>query len=199
MRARQLPPAEPVGPMTFEQFIRFERAADFKHEFADGYAYPHADWVTGLAGAGRRHNDIVYELIRLIGNAAAGRLDWRVYGSDQQLYVAELDKAYYPDVQLVCDPTDQNEDYSQRPCLLIEVTSHNTARIDRGEKLQAYRRLPTLQAYWIVSQTERRISRWWRSPDQHAWLLDELTAGDIPLPCLATALTVDAIYARSSL
>jgi Uma2 family endonuclease len=73
------PADEPTGPMTFEEFLELEQQSEFKHEFVDGYAYPHGDWATGPAGAGTRHNPIATELIRLLGNAAAGRRACFVY------------------------------------------------------------------------------------------------------------------------
>jgi Uma2 family endonuclease len=197
MRARHEPVPEPVGPMTFEEYLAFEEQAEIKHEFVDGYAYPHGDWATGLAGAGRRHNDVAYELLGLLINAARGLPECRVYGSDQRLYIAELDKTYYPDVQVVCDPTDRNENYSERPCLLVEVTSPNTSRVDRGEKLLAYQRLPSLKAYWIVSPTQRSITRWWYGPDQQTWIEEQVTSGELPVPCLEATLSLEAIYART--
>jgi Uma2 family endonuclease len=183
--------------MTFEEYLAFEEQAEIKHEFVDGYAYPHGDWATGLAGAGRRHNEVAYALIRLLGNAAESRPECYVFGSDQRLYVAELDKTYYPDVQLVCDPTDRNENYSERPCLLVEVTSPHTSRVDRGEKLLAYQRLPSLQAYWIVSPTQRSITRWWYSAGQQTWIEEQVSSGELPVPCLEASLSLQAIYGRS--
>ena len=42
------------------------------------------------------------------------------------------------------------------PCLIVEVLSESTARIDRREKLLAYQSLPSLQAYLLVEQEARR-------------------------------------------
>jgi Uma2 family endonuclease len=197
MRVQTLAADEPIGPMTFDEFLAFEQQAEFKHEFVDGYAYPHGDWATGLAGAGTRHNRIASQLIRLLGNAAEGRPACFVYGADQMLYIGDLGKGYYPDIQLVCDAGDQHPDYSTRPCLIVEVLSRNTARIDRGEKLKAYQGIQSLQAYWIVSQQAQRVTRWWRSTDLGTWREDEVTAGELPIPCLGIGLQLEAVYARA--
>jgi len=113
------------------------------------------------------------------------------------LYISHLGNGYYPDIQLVCDPGDQHPDYSTQPCLIAEILSRNTARIDRGEKLRAYQAIRSLQAYWIMSQQERRITRWRRGTDVAAWFEDDLTTGELAIPCLGTGLNLDAIYART--
>jgi Uma2 family endonuclease len=41
--------------------------------------------------------------------------------------------------------------------LLIEVASHSTERIDRGEKLNAYQQIPSLVEYVIVAQDRPEI------------------------------------------
>lgn len=46
---------------------------------------------------------------------------------------------YYPDLLLTCQPEDRDSPcYRRHPCLLVEVLSPSTERIDRVEKLFAY-------------------------------------------------------------
>ena len=42
--------------------------------------------------------------------------------------------------------------------LVVEVLSGSTAGVDRCEKLLACRKLPSLRAYWLVSQDEQRFA-----------------------------------------
>ena len=77
-----------------------------------------------------------------------------------------------------------------------------TARIDRGEKLDAYRRIPTLRAYLIADHRRRRVERHWRATSDDAWQRDEVvgeTETPIPVPCLDVDLTLDSIYRRVDL
>ena len=179
--------------MTVEEFLAFEHKADRKHEFVEGYAYPWGDQVVGLAGATRRHNRIVQHIAARLEDAAeAAGCD--VFGPDMLLRVD--DAAYYPDMQLVCDPNDRHEQYTQRPCLIVEVSSDSTLRIDHTEKLAAYRTIPTLRAYLIVGQRERLVTRHWRD-DLDRWQLETITSGSVPIPCIEVQLGLDAIYARS--
>jgi len=54
---------------------------------------------------------------------------------------------YYPDLLLSCDPDDRETYFRRRPCLIVEVLSEATERIDRREKLYAYTQIPSLQEY----------------------------------------------------
>jgi len=186
---------EPVGPMTWEQFLAFEQRAAIKHEYVNGWAYPHADWATGLAGASTRHNriasNVLGELYSLSRNSGTG---CHPLGADERVWVEELAKGYYSDGLLVCDPEGEHDLYVDRPCLIIEVTSPHTARTDRGEKLDAYRRLASLQAYWIISQNERRVTLWQRTAS--GWEERTVSQGSVAVPCLSdAAIGFDVIYA----
>jgi Uma2 family endonuclease len=185
---------EPIGPMTWEEFLTFEQRATVKHEYVNGWAYPHGDWATGLAGASTRHNriasNVLGELYSLSRNSGTGCYP---LGADERIWVEELSKGYYSDGLLVCDSEGEHELYVDRPCLIVEVTSRNTARNDRGEKLDAYRRLASLQAYWIISQSERRVTVWQRTVS--GWEERTLTNGSVAVPCLPdAAIGLDVIY-----
>ena len=85
------------------------------------------------------------------------------------------------------------------PCLVVEVTSPSTARIDRGEKLEAYRRIGSLRAYVIVDRRRRRAQRHWRD-GTNEWQREEIvTEGRVAVPCLDVDLTLDEIYRRVEL
>ena len=62
-----------------------------------------------------------------------------------KLRIEEANTFYYPDVMVVCAPTDQNPQamYETAPCLLVEVTSKSTAQNDRLAKYAAYTALPS--------------------------------------------------------
>ena len=104
------------------------------------------------------------------------------------------DAVYYPDVQVVCDPTDTQQMYTTSPCVVVEVLSPSTESIDLREKLMAYRRLKSLRAYLIVYHDKRRVIRHYRA-ENDAWF-DAYHAGDasVPFPCPELTLTLAQIY-----
>jgi Uma2 family endonuclease len=171
--------------MTVEEYLAFEAAADTKHEYVAGEVY-------AMSGVTRRHARIVSNLIFRLGGAARG-------GPCDVLTEVKFrprrDRFYYPDVMVVCTPGPDDDVVVRDPCLVIEVTSPSTARIDRGEKLDAYRKSAPLRAYLIVDHRRRRVERHWRDADG-GWRREELVGeGRIELPCPAGGmLTLDEIY-----
>src|SRR5215471_12959574 len=112
--ATDSPEWQQTRPMTFEEFLEFEEASPTKHELVAGYVF---DWnggeIRGLAGATERHNRIAGNIFGHLWSAARGG-HCRVYGSDMRLRASK--NGYYPDVQVVCDPTDVDQQFTSRPC-----------------------------------------------------------------------------------
>jgi Uma2 family endonuclease len=110
------------------------------------------------------------------------------------------DAYYYPDVMVTCSPISDLEVTVREPCVVVEVTSPDSARIDRGEKLDAYRRIPGLRSYVIVDHRRRRVERHWRGSDGDSWQREEVVGeGRVMIPCLEVELTLDEIYRRVEL
>ena len=177
--------------MTVEEYFRFEERSLIKHEYVSGEVY-------AMSGATARHNTIAATILtRLFTAAEDGRC--RVFMSDMRVEAA-ADKYYYPDVVVLCTPIAELDVVARGPCVVVEVTSPSTARIDRGEKLEAYRRIPALRAYLIVDHRRRRVDRHWRDAEGGDWLHEELVAeGRLSIPCLDVELTLDEIYRRVEL
>ena len=128
--------------------------------------------------------------------ALGGAGPCRAYMVDMKLRTAG-DRIYYPDVVTVCAPLPDDALVVTEPCLVVEVTSRSTRRVDRTEKLDAYLRCPSLLAYLIVEQAARSVDRWWRDGAGGEWRRDTITdatGGRVPVPCPATELTLDDIY-----
>jgi Uma2 family endonuclease len=187
------PDIEPIGPVTFEEFLDFEEESELKHELVDGFIYPWGEMnpIYGLAGATRPHVEIAANIAFAVRDSARAHR-CHVYGSDFLLRVTD-DLVYYPDVQVTCDASDDHARYNRRPCVVFEVLSRRTARVDRTEKLLAYRSLPTLQAYLIVHQERRFVERHWRDASGD-WQLETLQHGSVLIPCIEAELALDTIY-----
>ena len=99
---------------------------------------------------------------------------------------------YYPDLLLSCDADDRESAYyRRRPCLIVEIASPSTFRIDRCEKFFAYRTLPSLREYVLVHQDTPQIEVFRYPEDEH----DIYTAGSYRLECLDMELSVESVYA----
>jgi Uma2 family endonuclease len=104
------------------------------------------------------------------------------------------DVFYYPDLMVCCDPSDDHPYYRERPCLLVEILSESTERIDRREKWMAYTQIPSLQGYLILSRERTQASLCRRDADWRGVHVDEPDQR-LDLPCVELAPTLAALYA----
>jgi len=176
--------------LTEAAYLELEEGSPTKHEYVDGEVF-------ALAGATQRHNDIATNILVQLALGAQGT-DCRARGSDQRLRIQNGERVvfYYPDAQLVCDRSDADPNFVTRPCVIVEIESKSTADIDHREKLLAYRGLPSVKAYLIVSQDQRRVIRHFRDEQGTWWRAEEIGSGSIPIPCTGGSLNLDAVYAN---
>jgi len=151
-----------------------------------------------MSGATVRHNRIAGNIfVRLLSVARRGPYD--VFMGEMRVQVAR-DRYYYPDVAVVCTPVAELDVVARSPCVVVEVTSPRSARIDRGEKLDAYRSITALQTYLIVDHRRRRVEWQSRDVDSCGWQREEIVGeGRVGVPCLDVELTLEEIYERVEL
>jgi Uma2 family endonuclease len=136
--------------LTIDEYLAFEKDSPVRHEYVGGE-------LVAMAGASDRHNRVAGNIYALLWPALRGG-PCRIYMSDMKMQISD-DQIFYPDVMVTCDPEDNGEYIKKRPCLIIEVLSPSTASIDRREKLVAYRRIESLQAYIVLYQDQKRAFR----------------------------------------
>lgn len=176
--------------MTVDEYFRLDESSDLRHEYVAGEVY-------ALSGATARHGGIAGNVFARLFAAARGTT-CRVFMNGMRLQVAD-DVYYYPDVTVTCRPVADADVVLRDPCLVVEVTSPSTARVDRREKLDAYRRLPSLRAYLVIDHRRRRVERHGRGADDE-WLHETFVGeGSVVVPCLDVTLTLDEIYDRVDL
>lgn len=170
-----------------DEYLEGERSSPIKHEYAAGRVF-------AMAGASERHNRIALNLGAFLHRATRNS-DCVAFISDMRVRIDQV--VYYPDLMVCCEAEDNNPYLKQSPCLVIEVLSESTERIDRGEKLHNYRQLASLQAYVLVAQDAAMVEIYRRTSGPH-WLFESYSAADdvIELPCPPSALTLAEIYER---
>ncbi len=175
----------PQPTISVEDYLDGELHAELRHEYIDGQVY-------AMTGASDRHGLIVNAMAFAM-TAAARRKGCQLFSSDMKLRLELGGKTifYYPDLLLSCDPQDREPYFRRAPCMIVEVLSASTARIDRREKLLAYQSLPSVQAYVLVEQDLKRVELYRRRND---WQVEYFEQGEIPLDCLDMALPVADIY-----
>lgn len=170
--------------MTVAEFLAFEGASRVRHEYVHGEAFAMSAGTFG-------HNQITGNIFAHLKRAVKGG-PCHVIVNDG-LVRADQDHIYYPDVAVECAARSGDERVLDAPCVVVEVTSKTTRRTDRTEKLENYRRIPSLELYLIVDQMRRRVSRHWR--DGEDWRRAEIEGeGAVPIPGVGMLLTLDVIY-----
>ncbi|HET7273247.1 MAG TPA: Uma2 family endonuclease [Rubrobacter sp.] len=178
--------AEPTSHklLTVEEYLALEKSATVKHEYVAGT-------IHAMVGTTKRHNRIALNIASLLLDAARGG-SCRVYVSDVKVRTEDI--LYYPDVMVACGPEGADPLVEDNPCLVVDVVLPSTETTDRREKLAAYKRMPGLEAYLIISQNRKWVERHFRAEDgtwRRANLLDE---GRVPIPCPECELSPAGIY-----
>ena len=166
--------------LSVEDYLTGERDADVRHEYVDGQVY-------AMAGASDRHNRIALNIASRLNEHLAGDA-CETFMSDMKVKVDEA-LYYYPDVVVACDAPGGDRYFRTEPRLIVEVLSPGTERIDRTEKLHAYRRVESLQEYVLVAQDTVAVELHRRGTDG-AWTRELYTQPDEQLTLAAVGLTL---------
>jgi Uma2 family endonuclease len=168
-------------------YLAGEEAAAEKHEYLAGE-------VHAMSGASARHNLICLNLAAALHRHLAGG-PCRVFMADLKvrLSVNDEDYFYYPDIMVACNPADQASHFRTQPSVLVEVMSPSTERIDRREKLFAYRTLDSLREYVLIEQDAPVAVAYVRTEDRWSTQRPE-PSGMLTLPSLNFSIPVAELY-----
>jgi Uma2 family endonuclease len=173
-----------------EDYLAGEIHSEVRHEYFAGE-------IMAMGGASVTHNRIAGEIFRALSNRLEGH-PCEAFINDMKAHLRkkEDDWFYYPDIMVNCDPAGQHPYHCDTPCVIVEVMSPSTERIDRREKRWAYEMILSLHTYVLVAQDRREITIYRRDGDD--WSTELLTNGpdEIRIPELSFAMTLDAVYAR---
>ena len=155
-----------LQPRTFlspEAYLTIERQATCKSEYAAGEMF-------AMAGASRRHNLIVANVIRILGNQLL-ESPCNVYPSDMRLKIRRTGRYTYPDVVVACAEEqfeDEHRDTLLNPVVIIEVLSESTEAYDRGKKFEQYQYIESLIEYMLIAQDHHSVEHYVRQ-GQRTW------------------------------
>jgi Uma2 family endonuclease len=178
--------------VTPQEYLAAERVASEKHEYWKGEVF-------AMAGASFRHNLLVSNFVRVVGNALRGG-PCVAFPSDMKIHIPAKPGFVYPDASVLCGPPEvdaSGTDVLLNPTLVVEVLSKSTEAFDRGEKFDGYRTVASVRDVVLVSQRERKVEVFSRQPDG-AWLLRVACDADrASLPSLGIALPLVELYERA--
>ncbi len=172
---------------TEEEYLEFEAASEFKHEYIDGVIYD-------MTGGTFNHSRIKVNMTVAL-ELTLGRSSYTVCNSDMRVRVGE-GRHVYPDLSVLYGAAELKDDDTTlvNPVLVAEVLSPTTADYDRSTKLRLYQSLAGLRVCLIVEQFRVRIDAFTRSRER--WLHQAYDSiGDIiSLDMIGCELPLSEIY-----
>lgn len=149
---------------TLEAYLDREAKAVHKSSYHNGN-------IIKMAGAKARHNELVMNIGSAIKVASKALQNvYRIYNSDQKIYIAPEDAVVYPDavvISIAPEFWNGREDLITNPLLIIEVLSKSTEKHDKGSKFMLYQHLPSFKEYVLVSQDTLRVEVWSQIEENH--------------------------------
>ena len=202
-------PADPPK-FTVEEYLAMDRASEARLEYMDGYVMVkdgpyitdagqvYAEEIRAMSGESAPHN-------RIAGNVFA-RLTALFEDRECEVYFENIKvrvspgQYRYPDVMALCGQAEFDNDKPPallNPSLIVEVLSPSTKGVDRGEKWEEYRSLPTLTDYLVVTQDRAAVTHYARR-NATQWIVTDYTAltDTLTLTSLDVTLTLAQIYRK---
>lgn len=176
---------------TVEEYFELLEHSEEKIEYHNGEIFM-------MAGGTRKHNIIAANITRRLLEGL-DKSDCVGYGSDMKVNIARYQSYVFPDLSVVCDPTDSSNDSADNPVLILEVLSPSTEGYDRGLKFRMYRSLPTLREYVLVSQEEPLVEVFYKQDDK-SWhyQLYQGTDAEVTLSSAGHTISLKDIYQKVS-
>ncbi|MDQ3130690.1 MAG: Uma2 family endonuclease [Acidobacteriota bacterium] len=179
-----------------EDYLKFEREAETRHEFLDGEIYQ-------MAGESLSHSRVCMNLAREVGNKLKGK-SCEALSPNMKVRTSTASLFSYPDLTIVCgEPQfhDVKKDVLTNPKVIFEVLSPSTADYDRTEKFLRYRMgNKTLTDYVLVSQDYCFVEHFSKQADGN-WIYQSLSelAEVLRIVSIDCELNLREIYDRVEL
>lgn len=158
---------------SLEEYAELEKASEERLEYFDGN-------VWSMAGASRKHERIVGNMITALNIALRGR-GCGVYSSNLRIKVPAYQPYRYPDVTALCGEEVFEDFYGLdvliNPSLIVEVLSPSTKSFDIGDKFTYYKSIESLTEYLLVDQDKPHVVLYTKQ-SANAWLHREFNALD---------------------
>ena len=149
------------------EYLELEVISEYRHEYIDGQIIP-------MTGGTPNHNQIAGNFYAAL-NFALKRQPYRVFVTDQRLWIPKKKIHTYPDVMVVAGALEFSEgrkDTITNPLIIAEVLSKSTRNYDIDEKFAAYRTIPSFQEYVLIDQYTNHVEQYSKT-DEKKWIFSE--------------------------
>ncbi len=179
---------------TLGAYLQREENSRELHEYYNGI-------IIKLPMAKGPHNIIVANMTaELIIAFRANDKDYTVMGSQQLVYLPDLNFSLYPDVLTVAETPqywDKNEVLLTNPLLIIEVLSRSTKKYDQNGKFDEYKTLPSFKEYVLISPDKCRVeTRFREAPNLWRDTVYTNMSDSIELKSVGCTLDMSLIYKK---
>lgn len=188
-------PAPKYNYVSPEEYLVFERAAEYKNEYYYGQ-------IMAMSGASLRHNIIDRNLLGTIGPFLKGK-SCNILPSNMRVSTPTHDSYMYPDASIVCgEPIleDDQFDTLTNPSVIFEILSPSTRSIDKGRKFFFYQQIPSLKEYIMIDSLKRFIHIARKQSDQ-SWIIETINekVTQILITTINFSLSLDQLYEDTGL
>ena len=155
------PPAPKIRRYSVAEYVQREIETDEKHYFINGILIP-------MAGGTLTHNSIQSNTHGELYIAIRSKPEFRIFGSDQKIYLPALNIYNYADVLVIAGTpliSDEESNAIENPIMIVEVLSKSTGGYDRGQKFTEYQTLPSFREYVLIHQDKPQINSYFLEPD----------------------------------
>ena len=177
-------------PATWEEYLDVLETAPYTIQFLDSEII--------MSQATADHETIIIRLGALFLNYFDELIvDYRVLSSNVKIVVPNQAGDLNADLSVVKEPVEYGATPGEKvstvritnPVIVVEVLSKSTRNFDQGEKLAAYKLIPSLQHILFVAQTQAYASVYSRTGVPDEWLNHDyrtleagVKLGDLALP-----------------
>jgi Uma2 family endonuclease len=182
---------QPVTKITEEEYLRLERAAEYRSEFIGGEIF-------AMPGGSFGHSMLTANWSTELSIKLRGK-PYSVFSPDARVRTAGTGSYVYPDVSVVSGKPiahASSDDILTNPTVIVEVLSPSTSDYDRGKKFDLYREIPSLNEYVLVHADVVLVDHLVRQPDG-SWIFREYRGEDstISLNSIDCAVRLGDVYA----
>jgi Uma2 family endonuclease len=153
--------------MSGEDYLRSEIVSKFRREYVFGETYQ-------IPQNNINHNRICRNISVILSNYFLDSVyEAFLYNLKVQINPNVI---YYPDILVSSEQNPKSHYFRNNPTLIIEVISKLTERLDRMEKVFAYKQILSLQEYAVIDQyrMEVQVHRRQENENWMTYLFDEL-------------------------
>ncbi len=178
------------APLSEEDYVRLEALSPIRHEYVNGEIF-------AMTGGTLRHNTIA-------GNLYSGlrthlrTSTCRTFINDVRVRIARSNAYYYPDVVVACPRRGEllalDSATLDDALLIAEVLSPSTEATGRREKLLAYRTIPSLLEYALISSEDAKVEIHRRQGDIGWQRIEYSGPEDVEFASIALTLPMRDLY-----